>query len=172
MNTECATFHLNTTDISTSTDIYTQYGSINAYRNDITWNNVSLRTILGDMYNKYDKFNIKLSAILYSQSALIPSSSSVDLNLQINIGGLNFSNCTYNVKNDTNLVTCSIGSFQLTTAARTIYFNDDNLITIEKPTTDRHNIRIYLTTINNVSPAWTNSGPAFDLYFRVYGVKD
>ena len=85
MNTECATFHLNTTDISTSTDIYTQYGSINAYRNDITWNNVSLRTILGDMYNKYDKFNIKLSAILYSQSAVIPSSNSLDLNLQINI---------------------------------------------------------------------------------------
>ena len=169
MQSECACFHLNTTDISTSTNVYSQYGSINTNRNDITWNNVSLRTILGDMYNKYDKFNIKLSALLYSQSALIPSSNSVDLNLQINIGGLPFSNCTYNTKSDNNLVTCSIGSFQLTSTARTIYFNDDNLITIEKPS-DRSNIRIFFTTINNVAPTWTNSVPAFDLYFRVYGV--
>ena len=127
MQSECACFHLNTTDISTSTDVYNQYGSINANRNDITWNNVSLRTILGnDMYNKYDKFNIKLCSIMHSEPTLIPSSTSVNLNLQINIGGLPFSNCTYNTKSDNNLVTCSIGSFQLTSTARTIYFNDDN----------------------------------------------
>ena len=103
MQTECATFHLNTTDISTGTNVYNKYGSINANRNDITWNNVSLRTIMcNDMYNKYDKFNIKLSALLYSQSALIPSSNSVDLNLQINIGGLPFSNFTYNTKSSNN----------------------------------------------------------------------
>ena len=169
MQSECACFHLNTTDISINTDVSNQYGSVNNVRNDITWNNVSLRTILGDMYDKYDKFNIKLSALLYSQSAVPVSGNSVDLNLQIEITGLPFSNCTYHTKIDSNSSACVIGSFQLTTAARTIYFNDDNLITIEKPS-DRNNIRIYFTTINNVPPTWANAGPAFDLYFRVYGV--
>ena len=169
MQSECASFHLNTTDISVNSDVSNQYGSINVYRNDITFNNISLRTILGDMYDKYDKFNIKLSALLYSQSAVAVSSNSVDLNLQINIGGLPFYNCTYSTKSDTNSSTCVIGSFQLTTAARTIYYSDDNVFTIEKPT-DRNDIRIFFTTINNVPPTWTNAGPAFDLYFRVYDV--
>lgn len=169
MQSECACFHLNTTDISTSTDVYNQYGSINANRNDITWNNVSLKTIMGNMYNKYDKFNIKLCSIMHSEPTLIPSSTSVNLNLQINIGGLPFSNCTYNTKADNNLVTCEIGSFILTSTAKQIYYNEDNVFTIEKPN-DRNNIRIYFTTINNVAPTWTNAGPQFDFYFRVYGV--
>ena len=45
MQSECACFHLNTTDIGSNVNIYNTYGSINSNRNDITWNNVSLRTI-------------------------------------------------------------------------------------------------------------------------------
>ena len=44
---ECATFHLNTNDISSFTNTSNQWGTINQYRNDITWNNIDFRTILG-----------------------------------------------------------------------------------------------------------------------------
>ena len=60
---ECATFHLNSGDISISilgSAVSNQFGTINGNRNDMTWSNVNFRTILGDMYDKYDKFNIKL----------------------------------------------------------------------------------------------------------------
>ena len=57
MQSECACFHLNTTDIGSNVNIYNQYGSINTNRNDITWNNVSLRIMMGPMYDKYDKLS-------------------------------------------------------------------------------------------------------------------
>jgi hypothetical protein len=171
MQSELCSFHLNTSDISTTGDVYNQYGSINTYRTDMTWNNVSLKTIMGPiMYNNYDKFNIKLCSIMHSEPTLIPSSTSINLNLLINIDGLPFSNSTYYTKADSNLATCELGSFLLTASATQIYYLDDNIFTIEKPS-DRNNIRIFFTTITGIPPIWTNIGPQYDFYFRIYGVK-
>ncbi len=49
MQSECACFHLNTSDISINTDVYNQNGSINVYRNDVIFNNISMRTIMGEI---------------------------------------------------------------------------------------------------------------------------
>ncbi len=171
MDIECATFHLNTTNISTVSDVTNQYGSINFYKNDVIWYNVSLKTILGDMYDKYDKFNIKLITLFTAISTTPVSSNSADLNLQINITGLPFSNCTYNTKFNSNTNACVLGSFTLNPQARILSYNDDAIFTIEKPT-DTNNIQIFFTTLNNVPPTWSLAGPNFDLYFRIYGCKN
>ena len=36
----------------------TNNGTSNTTRTSTTWTNIDLRTLLGDMYNKYDMFNI------------------------------------------------------------------------------------------------------------------
>ena len=81
-NTECATFHLNSCDILYGTAVYnsnspadyatglsTQYGSINSDRNDFTFYNIDFKTILGTMYEKYNRFNLKLSCVICSSTA-------------------------------------------------------------------------------------------------------
>ena len=168
---ECATFHLNTTDIDllNTGNVNNQYGSVNQFRNDITWYNISFKTILGDMYDKYDKFNIKLSSIMYS-AVVAPSASAPDLSLKVNVSGLPFSNCTYHSIVNSNSAICTMGSFGLTANASQLYYNDDNVFTIEKPSATS-NIRIFFTRLSDASPSWVSLGPQFDFYFRVYGIK-
>ena len=83
---QVATFHLNTSDIDLANtgNVSNQYGTVNQFRNDFTWYNVSFKTILGDMYEQYDCFNIKLSSIMYSAIAA-PSASLNALLLKVNI---------------------------------------------------------------------------------------
>ena len=35
----------------------------NATNSSFTWNNINMRTLLGAMYDKYDTFNLKITAI-------------------------------------------------------------------------------------------------------------
>jgi hypothetical protein len=168
---QCATFHLNTcnVDVGNVGNVMNQYGSTNLLKNDTTWNNISFKTILGDMYEKYDSFNIKLSCVMY-QAIAAPSAAANEKQLKINIVGLPFSNCTYNSFMNSNTIDCAVGSFTLGIGASQIYFNDDNVFTIEKPPA-MCNVRIYLTNMNDTTPVWASLGPQMDFYFRIYGIK-
>ena len=181
---ECATFHLNTCDILYGTALYnsntpgdyagglsTSLGSINSDRNDFTFNNIDFKTILGTMYDKYDRFNIKLSCVMVSSSAGFGFAAE-DRVLKINISGLAFSNSGYRQIGNSNYTT--IGTIILPQATPTYgYFNDDNTFSIYKPM-PLNNIRIYLTKLNDFKP--TNVGgtlyPNLDFYFRIYGIKE
>ena len=172
LNCETANFHLNTTDIDTQNtgNINNSYGIINEFRNDITWYNINFKTILGDMFNKYDKFNIRLCSIMYS-AALAPSTNASDLSLKINVNGLPFSNCTYHTISNSNTSRCIMGAFQLYPETNQLYFNDDNVFTVDK-LQETTNIRIYLSRLSDVAPVWVSLGPQYDFYFRIYGVNN
>jgi hypothetical protein len=81
----------------------TQVGSSNNIRSLYSWNNLNLRTILGDMYDKYTSFNLCLEYIGTSYP-IIPNSTTNTDNLAINIKmtGFNFINSTYEIKNNCN----------------------------------------------------------------------
>ena len=170
-NVQCATFHLNTTDIDTASvgNVNNQYGSVNQLRNDFTWYNVSFKTILGDMYDQYDRFNIKLSSIMYGTIAA-PSAQPSALLLKVNLAGLPFSNSTYHTFTNSNSNNCTMGSYTLGVNGTQMYYNDDNVFSIEKPPATC-NIRIYLTTLGDSVPNWATLGPQVDFYFRIYGIK-
>ena len=176
---ECAIFHLSTCDINisnTTGDYANGYinsiGSINTFRTSITWFNVDFNTILGDMLKsgKYEKFNIKLSTVMYSTTAAV-GVAAVDRTLKINMSGLPFANCTYHMNLLSNTNTCTMGAFGVSnTSSGQIYFNDDNVFSIYPPS-PQSNITISLKTLYDVEPA--NGGtlfPQFDFYFRIYGI--
>jgi hypothetical protein len=181
---ECATFHLNTTDILFGTALYnsntpvdytgglsSQYGSVNQDRNDFTFNNIDFKTILGTMYEKYDRFNLKLSSIMVSASTGFGTTAE-DRVLKVNISGLAFSNSGYRQIGNSNYTT--VGSIVLQQSTASFgYFNDDNVFSIYKPM-PLNNIRIYLTKLNDSKPSNIAGTlyPNLDFYFRVYGIKD
>ena len=167
---QCATFHLNSSDVDTAGNgnVNNQYGSVNQFRNDYTWYNISLKTILGDMYDKYDSFNVKLSSIMYSTIAA-PSINPGALLLKVNVVGLPFSNCTYHSYSNSNSQYCTMGSFTLGVNGTQMYYNDDNVFSINKPP-ESCNIRIYLSTLSDTVPVWGTIGPQIDFYFRIYGI--
>ena len=178
MNQEFATFHLNTSDILNSNvagnyPVVNQYGSVNTIRTDYTWNNIDFKTILGDMYDKYKKFNIHLCSVSYDQIAAYGATLN-DRNLIINVFGFPFSNCTYESRNNSNVSFYNGGSitFVQNTAGQT-YLLDSNMMTIYSPTNPQ-TIRIRLSLINGVDP--TPGGailyPNTCFYFRIYGVTN
>ena len=103
---------------------FTQYGYTDANRTTMTWNNINLRTLLGDMYDQYDYFNLCLNTIATGQAGAIDNVDKNNLNLYLRISGLPWSNQTYNVKNGSN----SSSIMSIATLG-----SKDNLVTQESP---------------------------------------
>ncbi len=181
MDKPCATFHLNTTQIynnevnaNFAAGINNKYGSINALRTDTTWYNVDFKTILGDMYYHYEKFNISLAFITYGSAPNAYGTAAIDRTVMINLGGLPFNNCTYDTQTMSNNSSAYMGTITLpgTVAPGCFNFtNDMNCSTIYKPN-NMSNIRIKLTRYDNSAPvSATGIFPAMDFFFHIYGVE-
>lgn len=77
-----------------------------------TWNNINLRYLMGNMYDKYEKFNLCLVNISTGASNATLGNSTDDLNVSVNISGLPFINQTYNSSTGNNGSNATITTFQ------------------------------------------------------------
>ena len=113
MEQETATLILHTYDISSSTNAATyynktvdnQYGTITNNRCTLTWKNINMKQVLGEMYDNYETFNIKLYQITQSTTLFTGSAFNVNSSLfDVRISGLPFINNGYNIvsRNNTN----------------------------------------------------------------------
>jgi hypothetical protein len=147
--------------------------SINDDKSSMTWHNVNLRTLLGDMYDDYDVFNLCLTSI---SSTLPPDpiTPSVDENLQlcVEMSGLPFINQTYNPVTGHNENKKSIGCFTFsgtTDVLREFYF--DHITTFGK-NSDICDITIDYVRISDGLPPFTNNPfPDVILTFIIYGIE-
>ena len=76
------------------------YGTSNSTNTSFTWTNINLRTLLGDMFDKYDRYLLLLQNISHAYSAAIGTGD--DRGILINMSGLSFVNSTYNQKLQSN----------------------------------------------------------------------
>lgn len=139
MSDRNASLVLKTSDFSTDSAFYygSQYnssrGSCNGKLSSFTWNNINLRTLLGDMYDDYDKFNICLNSITTANANPIIDSSVDVRTVAIKISGLPFVNQTYNVKNGCNSNSTVIATFNfLQNQSTTQYYYSNNIATFGK----------------------------------------
>ena len=139
MSDRNASLVLKTSDFTTDTNfVYgTQYvssrGACNGKLSSMTWNNINLRTLLGDMYNDYDLFNICLNSISTANANPIIDSITDVKTLSIKISGLPFVNQTYNIKNGCNGNSTIIATFNfLANQASTQYYYSNNIATFGK----------------------------------------
>jgi hypothetical protein len=95
-----AGFALKYNDISVS-DVVGNYpvtnsvGTINATRTEATWFSINLEQMLGDMYNKYDMFNLRLNCVSYQRQVAF-GVGAFDRLIQFSVSGLAWENNNYN----------------------------------------------------------------------------
>ena len=71
------------------------YGTSNAMNTSFTWTNINLRTLLGDMFDKYDRFLLLLQNISNASPSATPGAAVDDRAILINMSGLSFINSNY-----------------------------------------------------------------------------
>lgn len=157
-----ASFALKLNDISLS-DTVGDYpladmvGSINSIRTNITWYSINFENILGDMYSKYEFFNLRLKYFQHNAQAAFGTTAN-DRAVYFQMSGLNFCNSNYDTARGCNVGTTIIGQHILTTAASVTSFDDSFIITIRKQKTADINIS-YLNANN--TPPTTGAGTLF-----------
>jgi len=158
-----ASLVLKTSDLTAGST--TVYGYCNANRSSMTWYNVNLRILLGDMFDDYKRFNLCLNTIA---TGIAPTITSSGLNNYIRVSGLPFINQTYNVKSTNNSGVTVLGAFYFTSGgAISQYYYSNNIATFDK-NQELCNITIeYYDIANDVlanpSAAYPNQVFIFDI---------
>jgi hypothetical protein len=138
----------------------------------LVWSNINLRTVLGDMYDKFDLFNLQLNSI----SQCIPTATlgvSDDVrNVTMNISGLPFINQTYSVKNGTNTSESILTTFKFNNTTGTVQIYNNNAILTFGKNQEQANIQInYKQVVDGNISVPTNPFPQMVFQFTIYGVE-
>ena len=183
-------YHLtpNASGVNGFTTPFATTGAYNAQtvidaKTNFTWTNINLRAILGDMYDRYDKFMLRIDSIVQSAAYNVDGntgyqigSNADDLLLNINIGGLPFLHSNYNTttKNTTSsFPLCTYKVFKALGSTNMVSYTD-TFATFGKGQ-DLANINIYYTrVIDNqmVSTGATSVYPYLTFYFTIFGVPN
>jgi hypothetical protein len=163
---ECASFVLRTSDAVS-----------NAVLTSHTWKNINLRTLMGDMYDKYDLFMLK--PILAATSATPPSAWGLDVNDRItilNISGLPFVNNTYNASTLTSSSSAIFGTLLTRLGGIPTTTNGGSILTFGKYQELVDLTIFYSRFVKNASGNYQtqatvgNPFPHFVFSFNIYGI--
>ena len=91
------------------------YGTMTANGKVVTWKNVNIRTCLGELYRKYDRFNLKLTAVRMRHTGV----AITDAQVMIFMNGLPFSSgsCYSTILGPINQCALGCVNFVLSTTA-------------------------------------------------------
>ena len=139
----------------------TNLGVTDDYRQNHTWYNINLRTLLGDLYDKYEYFNLRLISVMS-----VDTTGGIDTlpetNVNVKISGLPFVNQTYDVNNKCNTNVCylTIHEFFIDGYSLTEKMTEDNIVFGKNQ--ELVNINIFYTKLIDDLPF--SGDPALDEY--------
>jgi hypothetical protein len=181
-NLQIASLVLRSSDLTLNTS--NQYGSCDAMKLTQTWNNINLRTLLGDMYDKYDLFNICLNTISTAGAGAngtllggAVATAADNLNVVVKLSGLPFINQTYSVKNGCNTSVCPISTFLFANSGTannittTQLFFSNNCYTFGKSQQSCNLTIQYGRILDDALPTTTNAYPNMIFIFDIVGVS-
>jgi len=146
------------------------YGTGNSKLFSFTWTNINLRTLLGDLFDKYDRFMLLLQNISHALSGTMTSIVD-DRALLINMSGLSFVNSTYTQKlqsNSGSLVVCPF--IFVSASVQSQIYNNFAISTFIKQN-DIVNISINYTRIKD-DAAPTTTYPHMTFIFNIVGIEE
>lgn len=175
-NLESSTFILRTSDLPTFANGANEKGSSNnSSHSSFTWNNIDFRAILGDMYDKYDYFNIALVSSTSGVSGATFPSNDNKMGI-IYMSGLRWQNCNYDVLTKKKTEGACIGYINFsslsTSVGTQIAYNNLSYNTMSKPS-NIVNLTIYYNRIvdNTLTTTTTGTFPAMAFIFKVVPCK-
>lgn len=154
----------------------------NASKTSFTWNNIDLRLLLGDMYNKYDRFNLCLNTIASGISGdagagHIFFNQDIDAQVLVRVSGLSWVNNTYTISatgaNNTGYAILASYKF-LNDTQQVEYFYGSNMASFGK-NQDLANITIDYIRMSDLAQPVNTEGhpfPAMNFIFDIYGIDD
>ena len=150
-------------------------GVSNLTNSNLLWRNINLRTVLGDMYDKYDLFNLTVKYI--ESGKLNPVFDDIDnSNIIININGLPFINQTYRHSHFCNTSNAVLGLYTIPNTLNSVSsqcFYSSNFLTFGK-NQELVNINIFYTRIvDNAPPPISILNcyyPDFVLVLDIFGI--
>jgi hypothetical protein len=172
-NRECASLILRTNDLTANTS--NQIGSADTNFTNMTWNNINLRTLLGAMYDKYDKFSLVPVYIQSITGGANFGNSADDRVCSIHISGLPFINNNYNFTTLTNQSSAIFNVIRFIASNTTSTpYTYGNILTFSK-NQELVNINIFYQRISkngssNYSVQTINPYPHCIFTFNIYGI--
>jgi hypothetical protein len=159
-NIECATLFL-TTAVSEYND---EYGL------SCTWDNVNLRMVLGQMYEKYDVFSLELAYLGQGLSEDVLNTEVNDSLVFIQLSGLPLINNTYNIitKHNTNSTIIGVFEFELGKTNYQMYANGSKVLFGKN--SEQVNITINLLNNELEPPSAVVDYPYMCYSFNIFGI--
>ena len=157
-------------------DYVGQNGSINTLQTHMTWNNINLRSLLGDSFKDGGYYNISLEQIVFGTTSDFNEFSPIENNklFNINMSGLPFLK-TYTSKNilSNQILLTSVYLDGCTTPTILLFSDIENTFKLsQNVNVENVNISIFYTDfLNNVSQpsvALTEAMPNIQLVFSIY----
>ena len=156
------------------------FGSITALGAVVTWKRVNIRSCLGELYSKYNTFNLKLigAQMTYNQLTNVSLQTIFDAQFIVYMSGLPLSlGSSYNTRlGPTNQSALSCVNFTATSTAGSTTSILSGLVSFDKPLQDVIDITIELknsslTTQNGYSEKTNQPLGHWSLIFDIYGVE-
>ena len=158
------------TNVLTTDGTTNEYGTGNSKLSSFTWTNINLRTLLGDMFDKYDRYLLLLQNISHALSATMTTIVD-DRALLINMSGLSFVNSTYNQKLQSYSGSLIVCPFIFASAGvQNQTYNNFAISTFIKQN-DIVNISINYTRIKD-DAAPTTTYPNMTFIFNIVGLEE
>jgi hypothetical protein len=166
----------NATAIYYNTTYQNNIGTIAQNRSSITWKNINLRNVLGDMYDRYERFNLSLIFVSGSKTGTTAETGADNRNFYVRMRGLLFTS-SFDQGSGNNNNSVVLSSLRIPLTASTTW-DSTNFIqqyfTFQKQ--DMVNINIDLINViddDYYAPADENSMIGHLIYsFSITGVED
>lgn len=160
MDKQCVTLTLRSVDAS----------QIDTNKTSMIWNNINLRLLLGELWDKYELFNFHLVDMASGVSG--SSLTTANLSVSLNLTGLPFNNSGYLTKTNQMSNTVSMGTFDFITDYTSNKVFQNNFVTFNK-NQQNADINLFYRVVNDNALASTKGVPYPNviLQFVVTGVN-
>ncbi len=171
-NEESATLVLRTSDLPANSS--NNVGSADQFYTNMTWSNINLRTLLGAMYDKYDKFALVPVSYQSNLGDAVFGASSDERVVTINISGLPFTNNNYNSGLKTNQTSSVIFSARFVQNNFAERSTEGVVLTFTK-NQELVNLNIFYQRVaingsGNYNITTTTTYPHMVFLFNIYGI--
>jgi hypothetical protein len=158
MNLESATLVLRSINANTN---------VGNYNNDLTWNDINIKALLGPMWLKYKKFKLIMTGFASSAQTGITDTNRI---VNIYMEGLRWVQSSFDTSISANRSRALVGTAEFSTTGRTInYVNESGFIFDTQQTTS--NIRLFFTRVTDDTLQATQYSPSIAI-FSIYGIDE